>query len=81
MNKTREKLNEVNNNRKLTQAQYNAEVDKIKAELKPVLPYLEKAVALQPKNVDALTNLKNYYVFMQDEAKTAEINAKIKEVE
>ncbi|MNK43465.1 photosystem I assembly protein Ycf3 [compost metagenome] len=81
MNKIREKLNVVNNNRKLTQAQYNTEVEKIKAELKPVLPYLEKAVSLQPKNVDALTNLKNYYVFMQDEAKTTEVNAKIKELE
>lgn len=81
MNKTRERLNEVNNNRKLTQAQYNAEVDKIKADLKPVLPYLEKAVELQPKNYDALTNLKNYYVFMQDEQKTAEITAKLKTLE
>lgn len=81
MNKIREKLNVVNNNRKLTQAQYNTEVEKIKEELKPVLPYLEKAVSLQPKNVDALTNLKNYYVFMQDEAKTTEVNAKIKELE
>lgn len=77
MNGVREKLNVLNNDRSLSQAKYNEEVAKIKEEIKPALVYLTKAVELQPKNVDALTNLKNYYVFMQDEAKTSEITAKI----
>lgn len=81
MNGVREKLNKLNNDRSLTQAKYNAELEKIKSEIKPVLVNLEKAVQLQPKNIDALTNLKNYYVFMQDEAKSTEINQKIKELE
>ncbi|MEN5232066.1 tetratricopeptide repeat protein [Sphingobacterium faecium] len=77
MNGVREKLNILNNDRSLSQAKYNEGVAKIKEEIKPALVYLTKAVELQPKNVDALTNLKNYYVFMQDEAKTSEITAKI----
>ncbi|MDH5827072.1 tetratricopeptide repeat protein [Sphingobacterium sp. SG20118] len=77
MNGVREKLNVLNNDRTLSQAKYNEGVNKIKEEIKPALVYLTKAVELQPTNIDALTNLKNYYIFMQDEAKTSEVTAKI----
>jgi len=77
MTNVREVLNKANNDRSLKANDYNAIVAKAKEDIKEALPYLEKAVQIQPDNVDALTNLKNYYDFMQDEAKSNEIKAKI----
>ncbi|MBP3944143.1 tetratricopeptide repeat protein [Sphingobacteriaceae bacterium WQ 2009] len=77
MSNVRETLNKANNDRSLKAADYNAIVAKSKEDIKRALPYLEKAVSLQPTNVDALTNLKNYYDFMQNEAKSNELKAKI----
>jgi hypothetical protein len=52
------------------QAKANASADKAK-------PYLDKAVALDPKSVNALGNLRNYYIIKKDVARGAEIKKRI----
>jgi tetratricopeptide (TPR) repeat protein len=51
---------------------------KAMAEFNRALPYLQKAVELNPKSVAALTNLKQYYDINNNTAKVTEIDAKIK---
>jgi len=77
MNQVREDINKANNDRSLKTADYNAAVTAAKDKLKPALPYLLKLVELEPKNADSLKYLKSYYDFVQDEAKSAEVQAKI----
>ncbi|WP_293916434.1 MULTISPECIES: tetratricopeptide repeat protein [unclassified Sphingobacterium] len=77
MNLVREDINKANNDRSLKPAEYNAAVAAAKDKLKPALPYLLKLVELEPKNVDSLKYLKSYYDFVQDEAKSKEVQAKI----
>ncbi len=48
------------------------------AEFDRALPYLQKAVELNPKSEMSLTNLKKYYQVNNNTAKIAEIDAKIK---
>ena len=77
MNGGREELMKLNEDKSVPAADYNKKVEEIKGKIARAVPYLEKAVELDPKNVDALRNLKNYYDFMNDEAKSAELQAKI----
>lgn len=74
------KANSQYNNKKLTPAQL-AEYNKIKAkataEFERALPFLEKAVELNPKSKLALNNLRYYYSVRSNNAKVAEIDAKI----
>jgi len=77
MNGGRDELMKLNEDKSVPAADYNKKVDAIKAKIARAVPYLEKAVELDSKNVDALRNLKNYYDFVNDEAKSAELQAKI----
>lgn len=59
------------------QAEYTATMKKAQAEFDRALPYLTKAVELNPKSELSLKNLKTYYSIKQNKAKMDEIDAKI----
>ena len=48
------------------QKEFDLAIAKAKADLEIAKPYLQKAVDLNPKSVDALTNLRAYYLVGQD---------------
>jgi hypothetical protein len=54
------------------QKEYTAAIAKSKADFEAARPYLQKAVDLNPKSVDALNNLKTYYLGTQNTAKANE---------
>jgi hypothetical protein len=56
--------------------EYQAAIAKSNAQFDVAKPYLLKAVELNPKSVDALTNLRSYYRGYSDKAHTAEYSAK-----
>ena len=58
------------------QKEYNDATAKANAQFEIAKPYLQKAVDLNPKSVDALTNLRNYYRGKTDPAHAAENSAK-----
>jgi len=60
------------------QKAYEAAVAKANAQFDESKPYLQKAVDLNPKSVDALRNLKTYYLGKQD---MAHANALQKQIE
>jgi len=59
------------------QKEYDAAIAKAKAQFEAAKPYLLKAVDLNPKSVDALTNLRTYYLGTKDEANAAKTKEKI----
>lgn len=65
------------NNKNLPRAEYDAEMKKAYEIFDSALPYLEKAVALDPTSIIALTNLKQYYDIQDNQEKSAEIQAQI----
>lgn len=65
------------NNASLAQAEYEAEIQKAYDIFDTALPYLEKAVEVDSNSYLALTNLKKYYEIKEDEAKIAELQARI----
>lgn len=77
INKVRDQLNALNQDKTVSNDDYNVKVTELKEEIKEALPYLEKVVQSNPNDVDALRSLKGYYDFQQDEEKSAEIQAKI----
>ena len=77
INGVRDQLNALNEDKGLSNSDYNTKVAALKTKIKEALPYLEKVVELNANDVDALRSLKGYYDFQQDEAKSAEIQAKI----
>ncbi|WP_428331352.1 tetratricopeptide repeat protein [Mucilaginibacter sp.] len=58
------------------QKEYEAELAKSNAQFDLAKPYLQKAVDLNPKSADALSNLRNYYRGKSDPAHAAENKAK-----
>src|SRR5690606_23425552 len=70
INSVRDELNAVNEDKTLSNADYNTKVDALKEKIKGALPYLEKVVELNPQDSEALRSLKGYYDFQQDEAKS-----------
>jgi len=62
------------------QKEYEAMRLKADAQFDLAKPYLQKAVDLQPKSVDALNDLRNYYRGKYDPAHAAENNAKALEI-
>ncbi|EOR96390.1 hypothetical protein ADIARSV_0432 [Arcticibacter svalbardensis MN12-7] len=60
------------------QTEYTATMKKAQAEFDRALPYLTKAVELNPKSELALKNLKTYYSIKNNKAKVDEMDAKIK---
>ncbi|TYR32579.1 tetratricopeptide repeat protein [Sphingobacterium phlebotomi] len=77
INSVRDQLNTLNDDKTLSNTDYSTKVEQLKEQIKEALPYLEKVVELDPKDIDALRSLKGYYDFQQDEAKSAETQAKI----
>ena len=59
------------------QKEFEAGMAKAKADLEIAKPYLLKAVDLNPKSVDALTNLKAYYLVEQDMVNANKIQKQI----
>jgi hypothetical protein len=62
------------------QKEYDAAIAKSNAQFDLAKPYLQKAVELNPKSVDALSNLRNYYRGKTDPAHAAENKAKAAEL-
>lgn len=62
------------------QKEYDAALAKAKAQFDAAKPYLEKATEIQPNSVDAWTNLRTYYIGVQNAAKANEIKTKIDEL-
>ncbi|MDB5026103.1 MAG: hypothetical protein JWP78_3858 [Mucilaginibacter sp.] len=60
------------------QKAYDAEMKKVTAQFEVAKPYLLKAVELNPQSVDALTNLKSYYLGIRD---TENANATQKKID
>ncbi|GAB3905489.1 tetratricopeptide repeat protein [Mucilaginibacter boryungensis] len=59
------------------QKEYDAGMAKANVLFDAAKPYLQKAVDLQPKNVDALTNLRTYYLGKNDMAHANELKKQI----
>ncbi|MGZ3757324.1 MAG: hypothetical protein ACXVAY_20315 [Mucilaginibacter sp.] len=59
------------------QKEYDAQIAKANALFDLAKPYLLKAVELNPKSVDALANLKTYYIGKKDMANANDIQKKI----
>jgi len=57
--------------------QYAANMAKVKTQLETAKPYLLKAVELNPKSSDALTNLKSYYLAKQDNVNANDVQKKL----
>lgn len=77
MNSANQELMALNDDRSLSNADYNKKVEEIKVKMSAAVPYLENIAKAEPNNRDALRNLKSYYDFVGDEAKSAEIQQKI----
>lgn len=59
------------------QKEYDAAIAKAKAQFEQAKPYLVKAVELQPKSIDALQNLRTYYLGVKDDANASKLKAQI----
>ena len=62
------------------QKEYEGMIAKANAQFDLAKPYLQKAVDINPKSVDALNNLRNYYRGKSDPAHKAEYAAKAEEL-
>lgn len=62
------------------QKEYDAALLKADAQFDMAKPYLQKAVDLNPRSVDALTNLRNYYRGKSDKTQKADNKAKADEL-
>jgi len=76
LNKGIDQFNKTNN-ASLPQAEYDAEIKKAYEIFDSALPFLQKAVEVDPNSFLALTNLKKYYEIKEDTAKTEELQARI----
>jgi tetratricopeptide (TPR) repeat protein len=59
------------------QKEYDQEIARAGVQFDIAKPYLQKAVDLNPKSIDALTNLLSYYRGKRDNANAAKIQAQI----
>ncbi|MFM6954006.1 MAG: tetratricopeptide repeat protein [Sphingobacteriaceae bacterium] len=59
------------------QKEYDAAMKAANAEFDRAFPYLQQSVQLDPKNLNALQNLKTYYVIKKNQAKVAELTKQI----
>jgi hypothetical protein len=69
--------NAANNLPANRQKEYEQQITKAGAQFDIAKPYLLKAVELNPKSIDALTNLMNYYRGKKDNANAAKMKAQI----
>ncbi|GAC1302161.1 MAG: hypothetical protein NVSMB24_06280 [Mucilaginibacter sp.] len=70
-------FNAANNLPANRQKEYDQQIAKAGAQFDVAKPYLQKAVELNPKSVDALTNMMNYYRGKKDNANAAKMKAQI----
>jgi len=80
LNKGIDQFNKTNN-ASLPQAEYDAEIKKAYDIFDSALPFLQKAVEVDPNSFLALTNLKKYYEIKEDTAKIEELQARIDALE
>jgi tetratricopeptide (TPR) repeat protein len=59
------------------QKEYDVAIAKAKAQFEAAKPYLVKAKDLNPKSIDALTNLRTYYLGVKDDVNANKIKAEI----
>ncbi len=59
------------------QKEYDIAMKTSQAEFDRAFPYLDKAVQIDPKSLNALQNLKTYYVIKKNAAKVAELSKQI----
>jgi len=59
------------------QKEYDAAIAKAKSQFEAAKPYLQKAKDLKPTSIDALTNLRTYYLGVKDDANAAKLKAEI----
>lgn len=69
--------NEAGNLPANKQKEYDQEIARAGVQFDVAKPYLLKAVELNPKSIDALTNLQSYYRGKRDNANAAKIQAQI----
>jgi len=77
MNTVREQLQDLNNNKTLSNNQYKEKIEELKNKIKPAEAHFSKVIELDPKSETALRGLKSLYDFLQDEAKANAVQAKI----
>ena len=77
INSIRDEIEALNNNKSLTNAQYNTKISDLKNKVKPAEQYFSKVLEADAKNESALKGLKSVYDFLQQEDKAKEIQAKI----
>jgi|GEM_PF-76384 len=77
INGIRDELNALNEDRTVSNNDYNTKLGELKERIKEALPHLQKVVEINPQDIDALRSLKGYYDFLQDEEKSKEVQAKI----
>jgi len=80
MNQVRDELNELNSSN-ATGAAQAAKLKELKEKLKPVEAFFTKVIEVEPANTSALRGLKQYYDFVEDEAKSKEIAQKLAEAQ
>lgn len=69
--------NQINNQRDISQKDYDAGIEKANEIFDGAYPYLKKAVDLDDKNMIALINLQKYYQIKDNKEKVDELQAKI----
>lgn len=77
LNKGIDKWNKTNNNRELSQQEYDAEIQVAHSIFDEALPYLQKAVDIDSSNYIALSNLQKYYQIKENQEKVDELQAKL----
>lgn len=77
INTIRDELQQLNENKTLTNVQYNAKVSELKEKVKPAEQYFSKVLEAEPKNESGLKGLKSVYDFLQNEEKGLAIQARI----
>lgn len=77
INSIKDDLQAINDDKSLSNAEYNSKIEGLKEKIKPSQAYFDKVLELEPNNDSALRGLKSVYDFLQEEAKAAEIQAKL----
>jgi len=81
INGIRDELNALNEDKSVSNNDYNTKLAELKERIKEALPYLQKVVEVNPQDLDALRSLKGYYDFLQDEENSKEVQARIDAVQ
>lgn len=77
MNMSNKSIVALSEDKTLSNEEYAKRLEELKVNMGEAVPYLEKAIEIDPSNTNALRNLKAYYDFIDDQEKSAEIQARI----